>query len=124
MRPRLRKRRKISGARPGRKCSITMKSMLVATQRIDGEGLALAVLAARFHREGPALGARVPFERVVERALVVLEDERDGVAYALAVTDGGELAAVDIQPVHDVALVRVLIADVHQRLVSGRVGDV
>src|SRR5437660_12603035 len=103
---------------------MTMKSISVPTQRVDGEELALAVLAGRFHREGPGLGASVPAEGVVERTVVVLKDEGNGVADALAVADGGELAAVAIQPVHDIALLSVPVADVDQRLILGRLGDI
>src|SRR5215475_6048786 len=92
---------------------------------IYSEFVPFAGLVFLFHQKSPGFRLRIPGKGVVKRAVRVFKDKLDAIAVTRAIAKRfGKPSAKDIDPVRNVTLAGVVIADEDHSFVTWRRGDV
>ena len=92
---------------------------------IHSEFFPFASLVLLLQQTSPGLRLRIPGEGIVKRAVGILEDKLDAISCASAIAECfGNPSAKDINPVREVTLAGIIIADENHRLVVWRRGEV
>src|SRR6185436_5277282 len=95
-----------------------MRRWLRSAKSVFSEQFPFTCLIFLLHQKHPTVCFWIPGERIVERAVRILEDKLDAVTGAYAITQCfGESTAEDINPVPDISFAGVVIADVNHGLI-------